>query len=243
MAKALDFDDADIHKKINKLSRPISKRMNMALALIGDPPVILADEPTVDMDSVSKESMWRLLIKLRNQGKAILLTSSSMDEAVALCNRIAVMVNGRFKCLGSAQHLKDRYTEGRDLIIKLTKNATKEEMREVAQFVWNHFIRVSLKEQEGNILHYYIDDSSVPLSTMFGIMEKAKELYPIEDYGLGQGNLNQVLFFLTFPNILWFFISALPCVNQTSTFPVIFKTHQTIVVKNVFKILRIKLTY
>lgn len=51
-----------------------------------------------------------------------MLTSHSMDECEALCTRLAIMVNGEFKCLGSVQHLKNKFSKGYTLSIKMRKN-------------------------------------------------------------------------------------------------------------------------
>ena len=60
-----------------------------------------------------------MVIKARNAGKSVVLTSHSMEECEVLCTRLAIMVNGEFKCLGSTQHLKNKFSEGFFLTIKI----------------------------------------------------------------------------------------------------------------------------
>lgn len=83
----------------------------------------ILDEPTTGMDPVSKRALWKLLSKVRSSGKSIILSSHSMEECEALCTRLAIMVNGEFKCLGSTQHLKNKFSNGFWITIKLLESA------------------------------------------------------------------------------------------------------------------------
>ena len=66
------------------------------------------DEPTTGMDPKARRFLWNCILKIVKEGRSVVLTSHSMEECEALCGRIAIMVNGTFKCMGSIQHLKNR---------------------------------------------------------------------------------------------------------------------------------------
>ena len=68
--------------------------------LVGDPHVVLLDEPSAGLDPVSQRNLWNL-IKSTMTGRAVLLTTHSMLEADALCDRIGIQVRGQFHCVGS----------------------------------------------------------------------------------------------------------------------------------------------
>lgn len=74
------------------------------------------------MDPGAKRNLWNMVSKIRSSGKSIVLTSHSMEECEALCTRLAIMVNGEFKCLGSVQHLKNKFSKDFLLTIKIQKN-------------------------------------------------------------------------------------------------------------------------
>lgn len=74
------------------------------------------------MDPGARRQLWDMICKVRKSGKSIMLTSHSMDECEALCTRLAIMVNGEFKCLGSVQHLKNKFSKGYTLSIKVKKS-------------------------------------------------------------------------------------------------------------------------
>lgn len=146
------------------------------------------------MDPATKRYLWNALCKIRDRGKCIVLTSHSMEECEALCTRLAIMVNGTFKCLGSTQHLKNKFAEGYTLTIKLKKDSESEaETGHIEKFIREHFPGAQLREKHQELLNYYITEKSVPWSKMFGILEQAKHSdLNIEDYSLGQCSLEQV---------------------------------------------------
>ena len=70
--------------------------------------VIPKDEPSSGMDPRARRSLWGAIIDAVKDSRSVLLTSHSMEECQVLCTRLAIMVNGTLRCLGSAQHLKNR---------------------------------------------------------------------------------------------------------------------------------------
>ncbi|MED6268573.1 ATP-binding cassette sub- A member 1, partial [Characodon lateralis] len=84
------------------------RKLSTAISLIGCPPVVFLDEPTTGMDPKARRFLWDCILSVIKEGRSVILTSHSMEECEALCTRMAIMVNGRFKCLGSIQHLKNR---------------------------------------------------------------------------------------------------------------------------------------
>ncbi|KAF3836109.1 hypothetical protein F7725_028667 [Dissostichus mawsoni] len=82
------------------------RKLSTAIAMIGCPALVLLDEPTTGMDPLSRRFLWNSIMSVIQDGRAVVLTSHSMEECEALCTRLAIMVNGSFKCLGTIQHLK-----------------------------------------------------------------------------------------------------------------------------------------
>ncbi|KAK3753339.1 hypothetical protein QZH41_015277 [Actinostola sp. cb2023] len=98
------------------------RKLSTAIALVGDPPIVFLDEPTSGMDPVARRFLWDSLSHVMKGGRSIILTSHSMEECEALCTRLAIMVNGQFKCVGSPQHLKSRFGSGYTMMIKVKGN-------------------------------------------------------------------------------------------------------------------------
>lgn len=112
-----------IKKSIHLIDSGGNKRkLSTSLACIGNLSVIFLDEPSAGMDPATKRNLWNVIIQSRDGGKSIILTSHSMEECEALCTRITVFVNGQSKCLGSSQHLKNKFCKGFELKIKVKQD-------------------------------------------------------------------------------------------------------------------------
>jgi ABC-2 type transport system ATP-binding protein len=90
---------------VGKLSGGQKQRLALACALAGDPEVLFLDEPTTGLDPQSRRQLWTLLETFRAQGGTILLTTHYMDEAEALCDRVAVVDHGKIIALGTPKEL------------------------------------------------------------------------------------------------------------------------------------------
>ena len=118
-----------------------------------------------------------------------------MEECEALCTRLAIMVNGQFKCLGSTQHLKNKFGEGYTLLAKVKGTDDSEvetNVRSLMTFIETTFTGTVLKDIHQGYIHYQISSSDVSWSKIFGIMEQAKDDYHLEDYSVSQTSLEQV---------------------------------------------------
>ena len=95
----------DAKRKTSKYSGGMKRRLSVILALIHDPAVAFLDEPTVAMDPQSRHAVWDLIKGLRDNGKTIILTTHSMEEAETLCDRVGIIDHGRLIALGTPKEL------------------------------------------------------------------------------------------------------------------------------------------
>jgi ABC-2 type transport system ATP-binding protein len=96
-------DKADMRSR--KLSGGQLRRLDFALALVGDPELIFLDEPTTGFDPEARRSAWDTVRRLRDLGKTILLTTHYLDEAQALADRVAIVKDGRVLAIGPPREL------------------------------------------------------------------------------------------------------------------------------------------
>ena len=96
-------DEADVRSR--KLSGGLLRRLDFALALVGDPELIFLDEPTTGFDPEARRSAWDTVRKLRDLGKTILLTTHYLDEAQELADRVAIVKDGRVLAIGPPREL------------------------------------------------------------------------------------------------------------------------------------------
>jgi ABC-2 type transport system ATP-binding protein len=93
------------NSRVGNLSGGQKQRLAMACALVGDPDFLFLDEPTTGLDPQARRQLWDLIEKFKASGRTILLTTHYMDEAERLCDRIAIMDNGKVIALGTPREL------------------------------------------------------------------------------------------------------------------------------------------
>uniref|UniRef100_A0A665WS11 Cholesterol transporter ABCA5 n=1 Tax=Echeneis naucrates TaxID=173247 RepID=A0A665WS11_ECHNA len=114
-----------LNKQAKSLSAGLKRKLCFALSMIGNPQIVLLDEPSSGMDPKSKQRMWRAIrAAFKNRQRGAILTTHYMEEAEAVCDRVAIMVSGQLRCIGSIQHLKGKYGQGYSLEVKLREELT-----------------------------------------------------------------------------------------------------------------------
>uniref|UniRef100_A0A8D0CLG6 P-type phospholipid transporter n=1 Tax=Scleropages formosus TaxID=113540 RepID=A0A8D0CLG6_SCLFO len=166
------------------------RKLSTAISLIGAPPVIFLDEPTTGMDPKAKRFLWNCILSVIKEGRSVILTSHSMEECEALCTRMAIMVNGRFRCLGSVQHLKNRFGDGYTIILRMLEPT--EEPCPVDVFIRTSFPAIELKERHQNVLQYQLPSHACSLAHVFSVLSNSCRELGIADYSVSQTTLDQV---------------------------------------------------
>ncbi|KFZ69474.1 ATP-binding cassette sub-family A member 1, partial [Podiceps cristatus] len=171
------------------------RKLSTAIALIGGPPVVFLDEPTTGMDPKARRFLWNCALSVIKEGRSVVLTShrqvaAHMEECEALCTRMAIMVNGRFRCLGSVQHLKNRFGDGYTIVVRIA--GANPDLKPVEEFFGHAFPGSVLKEKHRNMLQYQLPSSPSSLARIFSILSQNKKRLHIEDYSVSQTTLDQV---------------------------------------------------
>uniref|UniRef100_A0A673CGF1 Phospholipid-transporting ATPase ABCA1-like n=1 Tax=Sphaeramia orbicularis TaxID=375764 RepID=A0A673CGF1_9TELE len=179
-----------VDKSAGSYSGGNMRKLSTAIALIGGPPVVFLDEPTTGMDPKARRALWNAILSIIKEGRSVVLTSHSMEECEALCTRMAIMVNGRFRCLGSVQHLKNRFGDGYTIILRVA--GPDPDLKPVMEFIERELPGSTLKEKHRNMLQYQLPSSLTSLARIFSLLSKNKEALSIEDYSVSQTTLDQV---------------------------------------------------
>ncbi len=87
----------------DELSSGQRQRFSVALTLVADPVIVFLDEPTTGLDPQARRNLWDMILDLKDKGKTIVMTTHYMDEAEALCDRIAIMDSGKILEINTAQ--------------------------------------------------------------------------------------------------------------------------------------------
>ncbi len=96
----------------NKISGGQAQRLMLALALVNKPTLVFLDEPSTGLDPQARRYLWEIIQGIKEQGRTIILTTHSMDEAEYLCDEIAIMDHGQIIAQGSPTELIDQHCEG-----------------------------------------------------------------------------------------------------------------------------------
>lgn len=183
--------------KTNELSGGMRRRLSVAIALVGNPKIVFLDEPTTGLDPENRRQLWDILANCK-EGKAMVLTTHSMEEADVLCSRIAIVNDGVLRCLGPQVVLKSLYGGGYHLFINCQKpnyhsNEDQAEIIEsVKSFVSNVLpAAVILSEFNGNLI-YQIPLGCCKVSNIFSEFEQNKVRIGIADWGISQSSLEDV---------------------------------------------------
>jgi len=187
------MDELVLHEyvdvKAHALSGGNKRKLCLAIALIGEPLVVLLDEPTTGVDPMAKRHIWSSIQSIcdDNKNRSVVLTSHSMEECEALAHRLTIMVDGGLRCIGTKQHLKNKFSHGYIVSISL-KNNTNELLNDIHSKLIAKF-RAKLLERQQSHVKFSIEEGH-KVGDIFSFMET---LYPdIEDYGLQQTTIEQI---------------------------------------------------
>ena len=106
ISQLIDYFDLPKKKKAKELSGGLRRRLNLAIALLYDPRILILDEPSAGLDVPSRRELWKLILGFRKEGKTVLISTHYMEEAEALADRVAIMNEGSIIATGTPEELK-----------------------------------------------------------------------------------------------------------------------------------------
>ncbi|KAI5091183.1 ATP-binding cassette sub-family A member 12 [Silurus meridionalis] len=175
------------------------RKLSTALALIGQPQILLLDEPSSGMDPRSKRHLWKIISEEVMGKCAVVLTSHSMEECEALCTRLAIMVQGQFRCLGSLQHIKNRFGSG--FTVKMYLTSTSCDVETISTFMQEHFPSTYLKDHHSSMVVYHVPVAPGGVADIFDQLESNKAALQIKHFSVSQTTLDEVFINFATANI------------------------------------------
>jgi len=154
-------------RRVTTFSGGMRRRLDIAMSLIGSPPIIFLDEPTTGLDPEARNTMWQTIRALAKQGTTVFLTTQYLDEADELADRIAVLHHGKIVANGTAAELKKLVPGG---LVKLTFHSTKQ--LATAAAVLGKTCKIT--KQEGLTLAVACGDSAAKTAELFIRLRDAK---------------------------------------------------------------------
>ncbi|NXY02977.1 ABCAA protein, partial [Pteruthius melanotis] len=191
IVNALQLQDY-LNKKVRKLPAGITRKLCVALSVLGSPSVLLLDEPSTGMDPSGQRRVWKTIrdaLKTRESGA--ILTTHYMEEAEAVCDRVAILVAGQLRCIGSIQYLKNRFGKGYLLEIKVKDPESSDVLHaEILKI----FPGAARQERFPSLLVYKVPmKDALPLSHSFSKLEEAKRSCSLAEYSFSLNTLTQAV--------------------------------------------------
>ncbi|KAL6318772.1 hypothetical protein AAG906_001245 [Vitis piasezkii] len=174
-------------KQAGKYSGGMKRRLSVAISLIGDPKVVYMDEPSTGLDPASRNNLWNV-VKRAKQGRAIILTTHSMEEAEVLCDRLGIFVDGSLQCIGNPKELKARY--GGSYVFTMTTSSNHEE--EVESLVRQLSPNTNKIYQISGTQKFELPKQEVRIADVFQAVENAKSRFTVQAWGLADTTLEDV---------------------------------------------------
>ena len=174
--------------RFSHLSGGQRQRLALAVALIGRPKVLFLDEPTTGLDPQARHALWDVILDLKEEGGAILLTTHYMEEAERLCDRVAVMDHGRILAEGTPRELTRAY--GPEAAVELDPGGARVDLAELARLS----AVTGVRSEDGRVLLH----TANPPATLMALARYAQERsLPLSDLRTRSATMDDVFMALT----------------------------------------------
>ena len=176
-----------VYSKTKTLSKGLKQRLNLCLALLHDPPILILDEPTSGLDPISVNLMRNQILKLKEEGKTILITTHDMREAQNMCDRILIMNKGKIIADESPDTLREQFKSTSTILFKIDGVISTEQERILSKIV------KLVKDKNG----YHVFSSTNALKDISNLYQTSKENnIKISDLKIKETSLEEVFIHL-----------------------------------------------
>ncbi|KAG2311511.1 hypothetical protein Bca52824_023068 [Brassica carinata] len=183
----------------------MKRRLSVAVSLIGDPKLVFLDEPTTGMDPITRRHVWDIIQETK-KGRAIILTTHSMEEADILSDRIGIMAKGTLRCIGTSIRLKSRFGTGFVANISFAESNNQENNNNdhdgeagaadshepVKKFFKDHLSVKPVEENKAFVTFVIPHEKENLLAKFFAELQNRETEFGISDIQLGLATLEEV---------------------------------------------------
>jgi ABC-2 type transport system ATP-binding protein len=173
--------------KFGKLSKGLKRRVVIAASLVHDPEILFLDEPTVGLDVVSAHSLREYIERLGTQGTTVFLTTHYIEEADRLCDRIAILVQGKIVVLDTPEKIKKRVRAQSIIRAELSQVPDGSLLQGLSE--------LGELEHEGRFIRLQVSDTRESLSALFNLA--SREGVAVESLETGRPTLEEAFVELT----------------------------------------------
>lgn len=187
--RLLDMVDLKEKEKsyISQLSGGQKQRFSIVASLVNDPELVFLDEPTTGLDPLARRNLWDVITKIRKQGKTIILTTHYMEEAERLCDKVAIMDQGKILVMGDVHSLIEKVKNPyhATFLADRLKKSVIDEIKQCCGQLIN-------PNGKNNYYELYVKNKSM-FNKIINIIQREK----IEDFTIGRASLEDLFLELT----------------------------------------------
>ncbi|MHA1688227.1 MAG: ABC transporter ATP-binding protein [Promethearchaeota archaeon] len=176
-----------MHTKIKALSKGLRQRVNLCLALLHEPLILILDEPTSGLDPMSVGVVRKQILDLKEEGKTILITTHNMQEAQQVCDRILIMNHGKIIADESPDDLRKKFKPSSTLLFKVQGSLSVEQKNDLKTFF-------NIIEESNNRISIISNNPLEDISKLNEFINKNK--INISDFALKETSLEEVFIHL-----------------------------------------------
>ncbi|KAH9377714.1 hypothetical protein HPB48_001309 [Haemaphysalis longicornis] len=167
------------------------RKLSIAAALLGMPPLVFLDEPYAGVDVVARTKIFKSIHAIKERSSTtIVLTSHNMEECEFSCDRFTIMVAGQMRCLGSLQHLKEKFGRGYRFEFMLQHGAGQDPVKFV-NAVLELFPGMKVVERHENVCVFLLEEK-MAWSTIFAKVASLETEFTLEHAFVGENTLEQI---------------------------------------------------
>ncbi|MCA9477876.1 MAG: ABC transporter ATP-binding protein [Nanoarchaeota archaeon] len=155
--------------KAKNLSGGMERRLDIACALMHDPDVLILDEPTADLDPLLRNHIWELVRKINQKGTTIILSSHHLTELESLCDRVAIIKEGKLIALGKPEELKKKFILKQEIALQTVPGKYKEIADALKK---KHITDIEIKN---NLIHIHTTSPEKTLSEVLATLSRRRE--------------------------------------------------------------------
>nr|WP_255654255.1 ABC transporter ATP-binding protein [Cohnella sp. REN36] len=186
LARSLHLEDK-LQSSYKSLSGGWKQRVSLALALINDPEIVFLDEPSMGLDPNARNEMWEMILRMRGEGRTIVVTTHYMEEAQALCDRVAVIDKGALVALDTPRKLIARLGGARRIAFRNPGKVSRDRLSALP-----HVIQTEWGDEE---IALHSDQLDLTLKYLFRMADA--EDWIVSELRLGEATMNDVFSELT----------------------------------------------
>ncbi len=162
---------------VKNLSGGMKRRLNLAMAVVHQPGIVVLDEPSEGLDPQSRQVLWKYILSLRDEGKTVILTTHLMDEADRLSDRVAIIDHGKLLKLDTPVNLKKEIGGGDIVEITLSDDSMNQKV-------------IKKIEETGNVLSVLEVEGIINLRALNAVGKLPQIIGDIEETGARMADLS-----------------------------------------------------